>query len=61
MTGTAPPRTVPLPPAGSLFVDYLNATYNNAAPTLSHDEIWAASEAAYAAREAAQKGGFVKI
>ncbi|MCX6599350.1 MAG: Gfo/Idh/MocA family oxidoreductase [Acidobacteria bacterium] len=61
MTGTAPPRAVPLPPAGSLFVDYLNATYNNATPTLSHDEIWAASEAAYAAREAAQKGGFVKI
>ena len=32
MTADAPPRILDLPPAESLFIDYLNATYNGKAP-----------------------------
>jgi hypothetical protein len=35
--------------------------YNNGPATLPHEEIWAASEAAYAAREAAKTGRMVKV
>jgi predicted dehydrogenase len=61
MTLDQAPHAVALPPARSLFADYLNWVYNNGPATLPHEEIWAASEAAYAAREAAKTGRMVKV
>jgi hypothetical protein len=49
-----------LPPRQSLFTDYLNATYNGAAPTLTLEEIWRANEITLAAHEAAESGRIVK-
>ncbi|HYO80212.1 MAG TPA: Gfo/Idh/MocA family oxidoreductase [Bryobacteraceae bacterium] len=55
-------RTVTeLPPAGSLFVDYLRATYSGAKPSITLDDIWKANEVTFAAHEAAEKGSTVKV
>jgi predicted dehydrogenase len=61
MTLGQAPRAVELPRARSLFVDYLTWVYNSGPATLPHEDIWAASEAAYAARESAKTGRIVKI
>ncbi len=62
MTGDAPPRTITdLPPAQSLFVDYLNATYNGKAPTITLTDIYRICEATLAAEEAANTGAMVRI
>lgn len=50
-----------LPPAGSAFGDFLRHVFAGAKPSLTHEEIWAASEAAYAAREAAETGRMVRV
>jgi predicted dehydrogenase len=50
-----------LPPAGMVFGDFLRSVFGGAKPTLSLDEIWGASEAAYAAREAAETGRVTRV
>lgn len=62
MTGDAPPRTITeLPPAQSLFIDYLNATYNGKEPTLTLADIYRMCEITLAAEEAANKGTTIRI
>ena len=62
MTGDAPPRAITeLPARGSLFIDYLNATYNGKAPAITLTDIYRICEVTLAAEEAANKGVMVKI
>lgn len=62
MTEDAPPRTITeLPQERSLFIDYLNATYNGKEPTVSTTDIYRICEATLAAEEAANKGIMVRI
>ena len=50
-----------LPPKGSLFIDYLEATYNGKAPTLTTADIWRVNEITLAAHEAAETGRTIPI
>jgi predicted dehydrogenase len=62
VTAGEKPRTLTdLPPAGDLFVDYLQATYNGKAPTISLPDIWKVNEITLAAHEAAERGQTVRI
>ncbi len=62
MTADAPPRVIQdLPPAQSLFIDYLNATYNRAAPTLPLPDIYRICEITLAAEEASNRGAKIEI
>jgi predicted dehydrogenase len=62
ITSTAKPAKVEtLPPAGTLFVDYLEYAYKGKPATLTHDEIFAACDATLAAHEAAVKGKVVPV
>jgi predicted dehydrogenase len=62
MTAGAPPKTInDLPPAQSLFIDYLNATYNGKAPTLPVSDIYRICEVTLAAERAADKGTMIRI
>ena len=56
MTADAPPKILELPPAQSLFIDYLNATYNGKAPTLPVSDIYRICEVTLAAEEARIEG-----
>jgi predicted dehydrogenase len=58
--GEKPRVLTELPPAGSVFVDYLQATYNGKAPTLTLQEIWRVNEITLAAHEAAESGRIVR-
>lgn len=50
------PKTVTdLPPHGSLFTDYLKATYLGAKPSITLSDIWRVNEITLAAHEAAEK------
>lgn len=56
------PRTISeLPQAGSLFMDYLAATYAGKAPTIPVSDIWAVNEITLAAQQAAETGKTMKI
>jgi predicted dehydrogenase len=62
MTTDAKPRVITeLPERGSLFIDYLNATYNGKAPSITKPEIYRICEITLAAEEAANKGAMVHI
>jgi predicted dehydrogenase len=62
ITGDGPQRTIAdLPPAQSLFVDYLEATYNGKTPVTTVTDIYRICEATLAAEEAANKGTMVRI
>jgi hypothetical protein len=62
MTGDAPPRAITeLPVPGSLFIDYLNATYNGKPPAITSTDMYRICEVTLAAEEAANKGILVKI
>lgn len=62
ITDGAAMRTIrDLPPQGSVFLDFLRATYEGGRPALSWTEIVAANEAALAAHLAAGARGFVAI
>ncbi len=62
LTGKSKPRRiVDLPPAQSLFVDFLDSVYNGKTPALTLDDIWRANEICFAAREAAERHSIVKI
>ena len=50
-----------LPVSGELFVDYLQATYNGKAPTITQSDIWKVNEITLAAHEAAELGKTVKV
>jgi predicted dehydrogenase len=54
-------RVSDLPPGGSVFVDFLNHVYNNAPATLTHEDIFAVSQATIAAHEAAIKRTVVNV
>jgi hypothetical protein len=62
MTGDAPPRKITeLPTPGSIFIDYLNTTYNGKAPAITVTDMFRICEVTLAAEEAANKGVMVKI
>jgi hypothetical protein len=62
MTTDAKQRVITeLPEKGSLFIDYLNATYNGKAPSITKPEIYRICEITLAAEEAANKGAMVHI
>ena len=50
-----------LPAAGSLFADYLLATYAGAKPSITIEDIWKVNEITFAAHEAAERGQVVKV
>ena len=62
LTADDKPKTITdLPPGGSLFMDYLKATYMGAKPTITLTDIWKVNEISLAAHEAADKGHTVRI
>lgn len=62
VTAGEKPRTLTdLPSGGDLFIDYLQATYNGKAPTITLPDIWRVNEITIAAHEAAEKGHTVQI
>jgi predicted dehydrogenase len=62
MTSDGAPKVVSdLPPAQSLFIDYLNATYNGKAPTLPLADIYRICEVTLAAEEASNRGAMIRI
>src|SRR5205085_2146762 len=62
LTTSGPPKTLAeLPPAQSLFIDYLNATYNGKAPTLPLSDIYRICEVTLAAEDASNRGAMVRI
>jgi predicted dehydrogenase len=62
LTTTEKPRVISeLPPRGSLFADYLKATYLGAKPTITQSDIWKVNEITLAAHESAEKGQTVRI
>jgi hypothetical protein len=62
MTSERPPaRVTELPPAGSVFVDYLERVYNGKPALLPVRDIWRANEVTIAAHEAAASGKFVRV
>lgn len=61
-TATAKPsRITSLPPAGSVFVDFLDSVYNGKAPSLTKEEIYAVCDATVAAHEAAVERRVVRV
>ena len=50
-----------LPPQGSVFVDYVQYSYNQAAPTLTLADIYRTNEIVLGARDAAEKGEIVRL
>jgi len=60
-TGEKMKTITDLPPAGSMFIDYLNATYNGKAPTITVQDIYRICEITLAAEEAANRGAIVRI
>jgi hypothetical protein len=62
VTTSGKPKTITeLPPRGSLFADYLKATYLGAKPTVTLADIWKINEITLAAHEAAGTGQTVRI
>lgn len=60
VTADEKPRVLSdLPPKGSVFIDYLEATYNGKKPTVSVSEIWRINEITLAAHESAASGRLV--
>jgi predicted dehydrogenase len=59
--GEKPQTLTDLPSGGDLFIDYLQATYNGKAPTISLPDIWRVNEITIAAHESAEKGQTVRI
>lgn len=61
VTGKTKPRTITeLPPAQSLFVDFLDSVYNGKPASLTLQDVWRANEICFAARDAAEQHRFVK-
>jgi hypothetical protein len=56
-----PSRVQELPPAQSVFVEFLEHVYNGKAPSLTVPEIYAACDATIAAHEAALKRTVVAV
>lgn len=56
-----PRKIEALPPAGEIFVDYLDAIYNKKAPTLTLDEVLHVSDAIQAAEDSSRRGRPVKV
>lgn len=56
-----PRRVEQLPPAGQIFVDYLDTVYNNKPPTLTLDEVLHVSDAIQAAEDSSRSGRVVKV
>jgi hypothetical protein len=50
-----------LPPAGQIFVDFLDTVYNNKPPTLTLDEVLHVSDAVQAAEDSSRSGRVVKV
>jgi hypothetical protein len=62
MTGSRKPMVVEsLPPAGSVFVDFIRYAFGGAEPTLRLEEIYAACDATLAAHEAALEGAVRQV
>ena len=62
MSGARKPETIrDLPPQGSVFVDYVQYSYNRAAPTLTLADIYRTNEIVLGARDAAEKGEIVRL
>lgn len=62
MTSKTKPAVIrDLPPSGSVFIDFLEATYNGKKPALPVEDIWAVNEIVLAAHEATEKGVIVTI
>jgi predicted dehydrogenase len=62
MTGKRKPeRLTALPPRQSVFIDYLQATYNGKPTMLPLRDIWRVNEITIAAHEAAEGSRFIKI
>ncbi len=56
-----PKRMETLPPAGQIFVDYLESIYNNKPATLTQEEIFHVSDAIQAAETSSRTGHPVKV
>lgn len=56
-----PRRVEALPPAGSLFSDFLESIYNKKPPTLTQEEIFHVSDAIQAAEDSSRTGHPVKV
>jgi predicted dehydrogenase len=62
MTGSRKPEVIgERAPRGSVFIDYLQYAYNNAAPTLTLADIFKTNEIVLAARDAADQRRIVRI
>jgi predicted dehydrogenase len=59
-TGEKPKTITDLPADGSVFVDYLKATYLGAKPSITLTDIWRVNEITLAAHESAEKRQTVK-
>lgn len=56
------PRTISsLPPAGSLFLDFLDSVYHAKPPMLDLPDIYRVNEIVLAARESAEKGRVIEV
>jgi predicted dehydrogenase len=56
LTADGKPRVISdLPPQGSVFIDFLQATFNGAKPQISLSDIWQVNEITLAAHESASK------
>lgn len=56
-----PVNVTDLPAPQSLFIDYLNATYNGKPPTITLTDIYRICEVTLAAEDAANRGAMVRI
>jgi predicted dehydrogenase len=62
VTGKEKPRVLTdLPPAGSLFLDFLDSVYNGKPVGLSIADIWRVNEIVLGARESAERHAIVKL
>ena len=62
ITGKEKPRVLTdIPPAGSLFLDFLDSVYNGKPSGLTIKDIWKVNEIVLAARESAERHNIVKI
>lgn len=61
MMSAEKPRRLELPKDGSVFLDYLRATYLGAAPTLTAEDAYRVTEITIAAQESADLGRPVKV
>lgn len=60
VTAQDKPRVIAdLPPKGSVFIDYLESTYNGKKPIVTASEIWRINEITLAAHESAASGRLV--